>query len=138
MSLGQQPPTALLNSAKRAMQFSYSPYSHFAVGVCLRAPSGELFSGANIENASYSLALCAESSALAGLIGAGQHHWSEALIITSGQELCPPCGACRQRLFEFSTPESICHLCTLQGDYRLVSMAELLPLPFGKFNLESK
>jgi len=136
-TINHNPPADLLSEAKLALTAAYVPYSHFSVGACLRAPDGQLFSGCNIENASYGLTLCAEASALTGLIRSGQHRWSEILVISSGQQLCSPCGACRQRLFEFAQPDSICHLCTLTGDYHRLSMAELFPYPFGTFNLET-
>lgn len=133
----QRPPPDLLVEAQQALQAAYSPYSLFPVGACLRAENGQLFSGCNIENASYGLSLCAEACALAGLIRSGHQRWQEILIVSSGAQLCSPCGACRQRLFEFAQPESVFHLCTLSGEYQRVSMAELFPCPFGPFNLES-
>ncbi len=132
-----QPPAELLIQAQRALKCAYAPYSKFAVGASLRAANGQLFSGCNVENASYGLTLCAEAGALTALIQAGQKHWSDILIISSGQELCFPCGACRQRLFEFALPSSVLHICTFAGDYKSVSMRELFPFPFGTFNLES-
>lgn len=132
----RQPPIEMLNYAEQAMRHAYMPYSHFAVGACLRASNGELFSGCNVENVSYGMSLCAEAGALAAMIRGGQQRWSEVLVISSGNLLCSPCGACRQRLAEFALPDSVCHLCTLAGDYRLVSMAELFPLPFNAANLE--
>ena len=133
----EKPPQDLLVEATQALEVAYSPYSLFSVGACLRAANGQLFSGCNIENASYSLTLCAEACALAGLIRSGQQRWQEILIVSSGEQLCSPCGACRQRLFEFAQSDSVCHLCTLSGGYQRVSMAELFPYPFGPFNLES-
>lgn len=132
-----QPPIDMLNYAQQAMNHAYVPYSHFAVGACLRSANGELFSGCNVENVSYGMTLCAEAGALSAMIRSGQQRWSEALVISSGNLLCSPCGACRQRLFEFAQPDSICHLCTLAGDYRLVSMSELFPLPFSSLNLSN-
>lgn len=133
----EKPPQDLFAKATRALEVAYCPYSLFSVGACLRADNGQLFSGCNIENASYSLTLCAEACALAGLIRSGQQLWQEILIVSSGEQLCPPCGACRQRLFEFARSDSVFHLCTLSGGYQRVNMAELFPHPFGSFNLES-
>lgn len=132
----QQPPAELLIRAKQAMLRAYAPYSQFSVGVCLRSTDGQFFTGCNIENASYGLSLCAEAAAMAAMVCGGYKKWFDALIISSGKELCTPCGACRQRLFEFSEPDSVYHLCTLSGDYLILTMKELFPFPFGKFNLE--
>ncbi len=131
------PPKDLLDESKKALILAYAPYSHFEVGACLRSADGSIFKGANIENASYPLSLCAEATALAGMLGSGQRSWLELLVISNGQHLCFPCGACRQRLFEFAQPESICHICTFAGDYQIVSMKDLLPYPFKLSNLES-
>jgi cytidine deaminase len=131
------PPEDLLTEARQALRFAYAPYSHFSVGACIRAANGQLFSGCNLENASYGLTLCAEASALAALVRGGQQCWSEILIISSGEKLCSPCGACRQRLFEFAKADSICHLTNFKAEYARVGMSELFPLPFGAFNLES-
>ncbi|MBS0352081.1 MAG: cytidine deaminase [Proteobacteria bacterium] len=117
------------------MEKAYAPYSKFLVGACLRAGNGSLVTGGNIENASYGLSLCAEACALSALVNDGQRRWSEILVISSGNEICFPCGACRQRLFEFSLPDSICHLCTLPGVYQHITMKQLLPFPFGAFTL---
>lgn len=136
ISKAQQPPQELLTQARQAMSCAYAPYSHFSVGASLRTADGQIFSGCNVENASYGLTLCAEANALTALVRGGQQRWVEALIVSSGQQLCFPCGACRQRLFEFAQLDSVCHLCTLTGDYQVVRMTELLPFPFGTFNLE--
>lgn len=130
MSFVKQAPTDMLEAAKKALLVAYSPYSGFSVGVCLRAADGQLFNGCNIENLSYGLTLCAEASALSAMISAGHNRWTEALIISSGKQICSPCGACRQRLYEFALPESLFYLCAGQGDYQTISMADLLPLPF--------
>ncbi len=133
--MSNQPPAELLARAKQAMLRAYVPYSHFSVGVCLRSVEGQFFTGCNIENASYGLTLCAEAGAMAAMICGGSKKWLEALIISSGKDFCSPCGACRQRLFEFAESTSIYHLCTLSGDYRILTMEELFPYPFGNFNL---
>lgn len=135
--MNQQPPEDLLEESKQALNVAYAPYSHFVVGACLRSADGRLFKGANIENASYPLSLCAEACALAGMLGSGQHHWSEMVLISSGKRLCFPCGACRQRLFEFAQPDSVCHICTLAGEYQPVRIKDLLPYPFESANLET-
>lgn len=126
----------MLTKATAAMQHSYAPYSMFHVGACLQSESGELFSGTNIENASYSLALCAEASALAALITSGQQQIKTILITTSSPTPCPPCGACRQRLIEFAEPSTVIHLCSPQGLYQAFTLGELLPHDFNSKNFQ--
>jgi cytidine deaminase len=135
--LKKNPPEDLLAKSRAVLELAYAPYSHFAVGACLRSADGRLFSGANIENASYALTLCAETNALVEMLKNGQRRWLELLIVSSGKDLCFPCGACRQRLFEFADPQSVCHLWSNTGDYQFVSLKDLFPFPFGPHNLES-
>ncbi len=121
--------------ALTAVTQAYSPYSHFKVGVCLETASGQLFSGCNIENASYSLTLCAESAAIAAMVTAGQQRIQRLVIVSSGEDFCSPCGACRQRLLEFATEAMEIHLFNQAGDCRVHWLSELLPFSFGKKDL---
>jgi cytidine deaminase len=130
--------TDMLKKATQAMQYAYAPYSKFKVGACLRSADGQLFVGCNVENASYSLTFCAEANALGHLVMAGQTKITEVLIISSGSATCFPCGACRQRLYEFSTPETLVHCCTSQENIKTLTMHELLPFAFSHENLEKK
>lgn len=134
--LTKKPPAEMLAIAKQTMQQAYAPYSRFLVGVCLRAVNGQLFAGCNIENASYSLALCGEASALSAMIVNGQRQWSDIVIVTSAQQPCPPCGACRQRLLEFVKDDGMFHLIGMNDNYQQISMKELLPLAFTNTNIE--
>ncbi len=127
----------LLNLAKNAKAHSYSPYSRFAVGCAIKTTSHQFYSGCNIENASYGLALCAESSAISHMITAGDKEIAEALIIGQDDHLCAPCGACRQRLYEFSTPDMIVHLCNSTGLVKSLKLVDLLPFAFGPKHLEN-
>lgn len=124
-------PDDLLAQAKHVLGHSYSPYSHFPVAACLRGISGRLFAGCNIENASYGLTLCAEASALGVMISQGESKITEALILIPGENWCSPCGACRQRLHEFSDTTLVIHLCSLNGNHRSMTLQELLPCPFA-------
>ncbi len=126
----------MLTQATQVMHHAFAPYSQFKVGVCLRAEDDSLHAGCNVENASYSLTLCAEASAISQLISEGKKKITEALIISSGPKLCPPCGACRQRLWEFSIPDMLIHLYSLNGQHKTLTMEQLLPFPFGSENLE--
>lgn len=130
-------PQDMYEQAESVLQNSYSPYSHFPVAACFRAEDGTLFSGCNVENAAYGLTLCAESSALGQMVSHGHTKITEALILIPGDALCPPCGACRQRLHEFSDGDTKVHLCTTSGHYKMMTIANLLPYPFGSQLLET-
>ncbi len=130
-------PQDLYEHAKSVLHNSYSPYSHFPVAACFRAADGTLFSGCNVENASYGLTLCAEASALGQMVSHGHTKIVEALILIPGDALCPPCGACRQRLHEFSDADTKVHLCTTNGQHKMITVANLLPYPFGSQLLET-
>lgn len=124
----------LLQRALEARRRSYCPYSRFAVGAALLASSGRVYTGANVENASYGLSMCAERVALFRAAAAGERSFLK-LVVVGGpvdrepQELCPPCGACRQALFEFA-PDLEVLLGTARGVERRFSLQELLPEPF--------
>jgi xanthosine phosphorylase len=121
----------LFDAARGAFEHAHAPYSNFRVGAALRARSGRIFSGANVENASYPEGNCAEASAIAAMVAAGERQITEALVVAAGERLCTPCGGCRQRLAEFAGPELSIHLCDLQGLRRTVSLGDLLPLSFA-------
>jgi xanthosine phosphorylase len=101
------------------------------VGAAVRTTSGRIFAGANVENASYPEGNCAEASALAAMVAAGEREVAEALVVAAGERLCTPCGGCRQRLAEFAGPDVPIHLCGPDGWRRTVTLGELLPLSFS-------
>ncbi len=125
----------LVKRAQAARTRSYSPYSGFAVGAALLATSGKVYTGTNVENASYGLSMCAERVALFRAVAEGERAFLK-LAIAGGpadqepDELCPPCGACRQVLLEFA-PDLDVILGTAQGVQRVLKLKELLPEPFG-------
>ena len=121
----------LFAAARLAFENAYAPYSSFRVGAAVRGASGTVFAGANVENASYPEGNCAEASAIAALVAAGERRITEALVLAAGERLCTPCGGCRQRLAEFGAPEMPIHLCDPDGLRRTVTLGELLPLTFG-------
>ncbi len=129
---------AMLNKAKQMLQYAYSPYSNFQVAACLRSDQDMLFAGCNIENASYSLTLCAEASALASLVSAGHRRVTEAVIISNSELVCAPCGACRQRLLEFSTSNMMIHMCNKEGLTESILLSDLLPKAFNADHLAYK
>jgi xanthosine phosphorylase len=121
----------LFDAARAAFENAHAPYSNFKVGAALRTPSGRIFCGANVENASYPEGNCAEASAIAAMVAAGERRITEALVVAAGERLCTPCGGCRQRLAEFAGPDLRIHLCDPQGLRRTVTLGELLPLSFA-------
>lgn len=120
----------MLTKAKKALPNAYAPYSNFKVAACLRGSDNGLFVGVNVENCSYGLTLCAESSAIAHMITAGEQKILDLVLLAHNNELCTPCGACRQRLYEFSTPETRIHLCNQENILQTLSIDELLPFAF--------
>jgi homotetrameric cytidine deaminase len=122
---------ALIAAAREAMGRAHAPYSRFQVGAALRAEDGSIHAGANVENAAFPQGQCAEASAIGVLVAAGRTQVLEAAVISTGEEICVPCGGCRQRLREFMPLDGRVHLCSHTGERRTVTLAELLPLSFG-------
>ncbi len=125
----------LFEAAAAARRNAYAPYSNFAVGAAILTASGAVFAGANVENAAYPVGLCAEASAIAAMITAGERRIAEILVLAEGAEPIMPCGACRQRLFEFATQGMKVHSASLSGVSLSVALAELFPLAFGPESL---
>jgi cytidine deaminase len=126
----------LFAAAKAAQGKAYAPYSRFAVGAALRTESGAVFSGCNVENASYPLGVCAETSAISAMIAAGGKRIAEILVVGPGSRRITPCGACRQRIAEFGA-RALVHLADQQGAVETFALADLLPRAFGPDSLES-
>ena len=120
----------MINHANQTLQQSYSPYSHYKVGACLCSEDGTLFTGTNVENSSYGLTICAESSAICQMISAGKRHIKSMVIMAFDNKLCSPCGACRQRIYEFSTSDTLIYLCNQNAILQTLTVDELLPLAF--------
>ena len=128
-------PQALLRAADAVMRNAYAPYSSFKVGAAVRAPSGAIYFGANVENAAFPQGACAEASALGALVAAGETQITAAAVVAERVEHCPPCGGCRQRLSEFGGPDTPVHLGRPGQEPRTVTLAELLPGAFGRDEL---
>lgn len=133
--------TQLIQEAITAMQYSYSPYSHFRVGAALLTKSGKIYRGCNIENAAYTPTNCAERTAFFKAVSEGELKF-DAICIVGGkdgvlEEYAPPCGVCRQVMMEFCDPETFkIILATDETHYTVFTLKELLPLGFGPENLE--
>lgn len=125
----------LIDTALAAMKKAYAPYSNFPVGAALRAASGAVYAGCNVENAAYPQGCCAEASAISAMVLGGDTKITEVAVAGQGEGLVTPCGGCRQRLREFATDDALIHICGPQGLRRTVTLGELLPLSFGPDNL---
>jgi cytidine deaminase len=126
------PLAAMLDAARAALVNAHAPYSRFRVGACVRAASGRLYAGCNVENASYGLTECAETVAIGAMVAAGDRVITEIVVMTERPEPCPPCGRCRQQLAEFAPPQTRVHLCGPDGVRLTTTLGELLPLAFGR------
>lgn len=120
---------SLREAALRALDNAYAPYSNFRVGAALRARSGEVVTGCNMENSAYGLAVCAETLAVASAVSQGLTEFEEIAIATEGREPTPPCGACRQVLNEFA-PKIRISSYTREGREAVWTLDELLPHAF--------
>ena len=126
----------LFQAATAARSRAYAPYSGFRVGAAVRAESGAVFAGCNVENAAYPVGTCAEQAALAAMVAAGERRLSEILVVGDGEALVTPCGACRQRIREFALPGAAIHVAGPGGVRRTFSLDDLLPFSFGPDNLK--
>jgi cytidine deaminase len=123
-------PNDLVAAARNAFQQAHAPYSGYKVGAALLCSDGTVFTGCNIENASYGLTNCAERTALFSAVAAG-HKRFEAIAIAAGGEPAPfPCGACRQVLAEFCPADFPVYVATGDG-HATMRLGELLPHSFG-------
>jgi len=123
---------ALLQTAANAARKAYAPYSNFNVGAALLCADGDVFTGCNVENASYGLTNCAERTAVFSAIAAGRKDFVALAIVAEGESMPYPCGACRQVLSEFCREELSVYVATVDAleDYEVVCLAELLPHRF--------
>lgn len=119
----------LINIARKARQNAYAPYSHFAVGAALLAESGKVYTGCNIENASYGLTCCAERNAIFAAVGAGERRFKMLAVAADSPEPVAPCGACRQVIAEFGIPLVV--MGNLKEATKTMTAEELLPYGFG-------
>lgn len=124
---------SVLCAAQDAMKNAYAPYSGYSVGAAFRAEEGGVFVGANVENASYGLTICAERAALFASVSAGQKTFVMGAIVASGPSMPVPCGACRQVMAEFCSPEMPLYV-ALEGQLasaQVFTLGQLLPHSFS-------
>ena len=119
----------LVAAARDARLRAIAPYSHFLVGAALMTKSGEIITGCNIENASYGLTMCAERVAIFKALSDGHREFTAAAVVADTDAPTPPCGPCRQLLWEFcgDIPLTLANLKRVTGTH---TVGELLPLPF--------
>lgn len=124
----------LVNAATKAADKTYSPYSHFPVGAAILTEDGHIFTGCNVENASYGATICAERTALVKAISEGSRRFAAVAIVASNGSDCWPCGVCRQFLSEFGVELDVV-VEGNDGSLQCVKLKELLPHHFGPSNL---
>jgi cytidine deaminase len=120
---------ALIVAAKQARENAHAPFSDFRVGAAVRANSGRTYTGCNIENASYGLTCCAERVAIFKALSEGERGFEAIAVVTETDTLTPPCGACRQIIWEFCGDVPVI-LANLKGKIERESSGNLLPRPF--------
>ncbi len=122
----------LLKAAKTAAAKAHAPYSKFHVGAALLTAKGTIFTGCNVENASYGLTNCAERTALFTAVAAGQKKYKAIAIVADGRQKPYPCGACRQVLAEFCAPGTPVYVASARNlrDYEQMTLGSLLPKSF--------
>lgn len=129
----------LFEEAKKAREYSYSPYSHFAVGAALLTSDGKIIRGCNVENSSFGITNCAERTALFKAVSEGERSFFAIAIAgakvlpdgTKEEAFCPPCGACRQALLEFCKEDLSVIIGKEDGTYMVTTLGKLMPLAFG-------
>lgn len=133
----------LLEAAYEARKYAYTPYSHFQVGAALLTESGRIYTGCNVENASFGATNCAERTAFFKAVSEGERRFS-AIAIVGGKEgeqsegPCPPCGICRQVMMEFCSPKEFrIVLEDGAGGWKAYDLDEMLPYGFGPGNLDN-
>jgi len=125
-----------MNLARDMLPRAYAPYSDFSVGAALEAEDGRVFTGCNVENAAYGSSLCAERGALLKAVSEGARRFRRIAVIGSGPELCQPCGACRQMLFEFAPSLEVLVGSAQRDGIQRSTLSDLLPHGFGPSQLK--
>lgn len=125
-------PETMISQLKACRDKAYAPYSNYHVGALVVSNTGQIYPGCNIENAAYGLTQCAEAAAIAHMVVAGERSIESLWLLGSGDTLCTPCGACRQRISEFANSNTTVYLCDEFKLVKSVSIDDILPLSFAK------
>lgn len=126
----------LIELAKKARLAAHAPYSNFKVGAALLTADGRVYTGCNIENSAYGLSMCAERVAIFKAVSEGAEAILKVAVVTDHDRLTPPCGCCRQMIWEFAADETDVIMANLDGDVRTFEIKELLPEAFDSRFLE--
>ena len=126
------PLTTLKDAAAAVRENAHAPYSNFKVGAAIRAASGAVYVGCNVENVAYPEGTCAEAGAIAAMCAAGDYEIAEVYVIAASPSPVPPCGGCRQKLAEFGRADTPVLLATTGGATLATTIGELLP---GRFDI---
>lgn len=127
----------LIEESKLGREYAHVPYSKFKVGASLLTKDGKVYRGCNIENASYSMTNCAERTAIFKAISEGENEFTALAVVADTEGPCSPCGACRQVIAEFCTPDMPVYLTNLKGDVQETTVRELLPGAFTPEDLRN-
>ena len=120
----------LIGKALEAREKAYAPYSKFKVGVAVLTAGGKIYTGCNVENASYPVGICAERVAMSKAVADGETEFTVIAIVGSGENYCMPCGMCRQFMAEFCKEDFEIIVAKSVDDYKIMKMGELLPYTF--------
>jgi cytidine deaminase len=126
----------LVDEARSIRPRAYAPYSKFQVGAAIRAGSGRVYTGVNVENAAYPQGTCAEAGAIAAMVAGGDREIAEIAVIADCPRPVPPCGGCRQKIAEFAKPGTPIVMATLSGLTETRTLGELLPGAFHAQDME--
>ena len=121
---------ALLQAAKETMENAYAPYSHFTVGAALLTEGGEIYTGCNVENASFGVSVCAERTAFLKAVSQGNREFFAIAVISNGTQYTLPCGVCRQTMLEFCGDDFLIFCADKDGAYKEYKLKELIPNGF--------
>ncbi|WP_027963342.1 cytidine deaminase [Halalkalibacillus halophilus] len=127
----------LIESAKQMLDHAYVPYSKFPVGAALITDEGKVYQGCNIENAAYPVTCCAERTAIFKAVSEGERNFKALAVIANTDRPVPPCGACRQVMSEFFSPEMKVYITSKDLEVKEVTVQELLPFSFTPEDLSS-
>ena len=128
---------SLIEAAKRARMQSVAPFSNFRVGAALRTAEGKVYTGCNVESASYGLTVCAERVAIWKALSEGERQFTDLAVVADTETLTPPCGTCRQIIWEFARGAKIV-FANLEGQSEEFQIADLLPRAFDARFLKNK
>jgi len=125
----------LEDAARAVRENAHAAYSNFKVGAAIRAASGRVYVGCNVENAAYPQSSCAEAGAICAMVAGGDTEIAEVFVIADAPGPVTPCGGCRQRLSEFAGPEVPVTMANLRGDRQTMTLGQLLPGAFARSDL---